>query len=103
MTLLKFRSGTFKSWERKSKTGLSSDLMSEVRILGHMPMSLGRSFWWMPPFDWRKEMMEWMEGRVAEWRDGFWERALPESTPIISRQRTFSLNWRERFFWVVGV
>lgn len=45
-------------------------------------------------------MMEWMELREALWREGFRDRALPESTPIISRQRIFSLNWRERFSWV---
>lgn len=73
--------------------------MSEVRILGHMPRILAKSFWWMP-FDWRKEMMEWMEWREAVWRDGFEERALPESMPITSRHRIFSLNWRERFDWV---
>lgn len=44
-------------------------------------------------------MMEWMESRVAVWREGFKESALPESTPIISRQRIFSLNWRETFEW----
>lgn len=73
--------------------------MLEVRTLGHMPKILGKSVWRMP-FDWRKEMMEWMDSRVAPCREGFWERALPASTPIISRQRIFSLIWRERFAWV---
>lgn len=67
--------------------------------MGHMPKILRKSFWWMP-LDWRKEIMEWMDWRVAVWREGFWDKALPESTPIISRQRIFSLNWRETFAWV---
>jgi len=50
--------------------------------------------------DWRKETREGMDSRVAACREGFWERALPKSTPIISRQRIFSLIWRERFSWV---
>lgn len=41
--------------------------------------------------------MEWMECKEAEWRDGFTDSAFPESTPIISRHRIFSLNWKERF------
>ena len=98
MTLLKFLSGTLRSCERKLKTGIRSALMLEVRSFGHMPKILPKSFWWMP-LDWRKEMMEWMESRVAVWRDGFRERALPESTPMISRHRIFSLNLREMFEW----
>ena len=78
------------------KTGIRSVLRLEVRILGHMPKILGKSVCWMP-LDWRKEMIEWMDSRVAECRVGFWDRALPESTPIISRQRIFSLIWKERF------
>lgn len=65
--------------------------MSEVRILGHIPKILAKSFWWMP-LDWRKVMIEWMECKEALWREGFRERALPESTPMISRHRIFSLN-----------
>lgn len=41
-------------------------------------------------------MMDWMDWKEAVWREGLRERALPESTPIISRQRIFSLNSRER-------
>lgn len=81
------------------KTGMRSDLMSEVRILGHIPMILPKSFWWMP-LDCKKVMMEWMECRGAVWREGFWERALPESTPMISRDKIFSLNWWEMFLCV---
>ena len=81
---------------RKLKTGIRSVLMLEVRIWGHMPRILGMSFWWMP-LDWRKEIMEWREWREAVWSEGLRERALPESTPMISRQRIFSLNWSERF------
>lgn len=40
------------------------------------------------------ELMVWIE---AAWREGFRERAFPESTPMISRMRIFSLNSRERF------
>ena len=81
---------------RKSKTGMRSVVRSEERILGHMPKILGMSFWRMP-LVLRKEIMVWMEWRVVERRLGFWESALPESTPIISRQRIFSLIWSERF------
>lgn len=45
--------------------------------------------------------MAWMECREALWREGFRESALPESTPMISRQRIFSLNWWERLVCVV--
>lgn len=48
MTFLKLWSGTLRSFERKLKTGLRSVLRLEVRILGHIPKILGRSFWWMP-------------------------------------------------------
>lgn len=44
--------------------------------------------------------MDWIESRVAEWREGFWESALPASTPMISRHRIFSLNWRDSLVWV---
>ena len=45
-------------------------------------------------------MMEWIESRDVEWIEGFNERAFPESIPMTSRQRIFSLNWRESFVWV---
>jgi len=45
-------------------------------------------------------MMEWMDSMVAVRRSGFWDSALPASTPITSRQRIFSLNSRESFVWV---
>lgn len=70
ITFLKSWSGTLRSEERKVKTGIRSDLMSEVRMLGHIPMILPRSFWWIP-LDCKKRMMEWMEFRGAEWRLGF--------------------------------
>lgn len=75
---------------------MRSDLISEVRICGHMPKILPMSFWWMP-LDWRKEIIYSMDCKEAEWRDGLRDIAFPESTPIISRHRIFSLNWRERF------
>lgn len=43
--------------------------------------------------DWRKEMMELMESRDAVRRAGLRERARPESTPMTSRLRIFSLTW----------
>lgn len=94
-------SGTWRSSERKEKTGIRSAATSEVSMVGHMPKILGRSEWWMP-LERRKEMTELREWRGVEWREGFWERALPESTPKISRQRIFSLIWWERLE-VVGV
>jgi hypothetical protein len=60
------------------KTGLRSVLMLEVRILGHMPKILGKSFWRMP-LDSRKEMMEWMDSRVAACREGFWDLSKEEN------------------------
>lgn len=60
IVLRKTKKKSLRSSERKMKTGLRSLLMLEVRMLGHMPKILGRSFWWMP-LDWRKEIMEWME------------------------------------------
>jgi len=85
----------------KSKTGVRSVLMSEVRILGHMPKILGRSFSRMP-LEKRKVMMDCMDSMVAVRRSGFWESALPASTPITSRHRIFSLNSRESLAWVGG-
>ncbi|PON72703.1 hypothetical protein PanWU01x14_064690 [Parasponia andersonii] len=102
MTLRRSRSGTRRSAARKSKTGARSAETSAVRTLGHMPKILGRSGW-RRPLERRKETTEWMEARVAEWRSGLRERALPESTPMTSRQRIFSLIWRERLEdWVWG-
>lgn len=66
-------------------------------MVGHMPKIRARSFWWMP-LDCRKEMTSLREWREAVRRVGLRARARPESTPIISRQRIFSLNWRERLF-----
>lgn len=63
--------------------------MSEVRTEGHMPNILAKSLWWIP-LDWRKETTEWIEFRDAEWREGFCDNALPESTPMISRHKIFS-------------
>lgn len=84
----------------KLKTGSSSDLISEVRIVGHMPNILPRSLRWMP-LDWRKMTISWIECRETVRRDGFWANARPESTPMISRQRIFSLNSEEMLAWVV--
>lgn len=85
----------------KSKTGVRSVLMSAVRILGHMPKILGRSFSRMP-LEKRKVMMDCMDSMVAVRRSGFWESALPASIPITSRQRIFSLNSRESLACVGG-
>lgn len=43
--------------------------------------------------------MECMEVREAEWIEGLWDNALPESIPMISRHKIFSLSWKETFAW----